>query len=105
MSDASLPHCEVCGEPEYACECEEFSKGNTNMTTLGEQRVRRSFNPENSALVEEIKSRTAELLNLCEMYRISMGPGEAVRCWAIAMERYEDAAMWAVKGATHVATS
>jgi hypothetical protein len=21
MSDASLPHCEVCGQPEYACQC------------------------------------------------------------------------------------
>ena len=23
MSDASLPHCAVCGEPEYACRCED----------------------------------------------------------------------------------
>lgn len=24
MSDASLPHCDECGEPEYACQCEIF---------------------------------------------------------------------------------
>jgi hypothetical protein len=23
MSDASLPHCEMCNEPEYACICED----------------------------------------------------------------------------------
>jgi hypothetical protein len=75
------------------------------MTTLGEQRVRKSFNPSGNELVDSIKAKTAELIDICEMYRISMGPGEAVRCWAIAMTYYEDAAMWAVKGATHVATS
>jgi hypothetical protein len=65
--------------------------------TIGEDRVRVTFNPGSSNLVDEIKQRTAELIDLCDKQG---GDGETKRLWSLAMTHYEDAAMWAVKGAT-----
>jgi hypothetical protein len=63
--------------------------------TVGEQRVRVSFNPSNNEKVDEIKARTADLIDLCEMLK-AIDP----RLAALAQTHYEDAAMWAVKAAT-----
>ena len=69
----------------------------------GEKRVRVKFNPAQSGLVDEIKQKTAELINIC--YEISTLSGqtdqlECHRLISLAMTAYEEAAMWAVKAAT-----
>jgi hypothetical protein len=70
--------------------------------TIGEDRVRVTFNPGSSNLVDEIKQRTAELIDLCDKQtwtQMSVD-AETKRLWSLAMTHYEDAAMWAVKAAT-----
>lgn len=63
--------------------------------SLGTDRVRTSFNPSKDNKVDEIKERTAELIDLCEDLK-SNDP----RLAATAQTAYELAAMWAVKLAT-----
>ena len=63
--------------------------------TLGQDRVRMSFNPSSNPTVDEIKQRTAELIDLCEKLK-----QKDARLAALAQTHYEDAAMWAVKAAT-----
>ncbi len=67
--------------------------------SIGEDRVRVKFNTAKDSLVNQIKQKTAELIDLCEQR-----PGaeaEEYRLWSLAMTHYEDAAMWAVKAATY----
>lgn len=66
--------------------------------SLGEKRVRTSFNPGQNGMVDSIKQKTAELINMCESL-FSQDP----RLASIAMTKYEEAAMWAVKAATATA--
>jgi len=66
--------------------------------TIGEDRVRTKFNPSAVDLVDQIKQKTAELINLCHDMEIS--GGESLRCAIEAEKAYEEAAMWAVKAAT-----
>jgi hypothetical protein len=63
--------------------------------TIGEKRVRLSFNPSNNELVDDIKLKSAELIDLCESMK-----DKDPRLVALAQTHYEDAAMWAVKAAT-----
>lgn len=63
--------------------------------TVGEARVRVSFNPESHSTVEEIKKMSAELIDICENLK-----GKDPRLAALAQTAYEEAAMWAVKLAT-----
>jgi len=63
--------------------------------TIGEQRVRTSFNPGKNDLVDQIKQKSAELINLCDELKSKDG-----RLASLAQTSYEDAAMWAVKAAT-----
>lgn len=63
--------------------------------TLGEARVRTDFNVTKSGTVDEIKIKTAELINLCETLKEKDG-----RLASLAQTSYEEAAMWAVKAAT-----
>lgn len=63
--------------------------------TIGEQRVRTAFNPSLEGVVDQIKQKTAELINMCEELK-SKDP----RLAALAQTDYEKAAMWAVKLAT-----
>lgn len=67
------------------------------MTTLGQQRVRSSFNPSENDKVAQIKKAAAELIDLCE--RMKADP-EKARWSALAQTSFEEAAMWAVKAAT-----
>ena len=71
---------------------------------LGEDRVRYKFNPSGNTLVDDIKRRTAELINIVhdlrEDARANDEGGEIARLCNLAMTHYEDAAMWAVKAAT-----
>lgn len=63
--------------------------------SLGEHRVRVSFNPSNSSTVDQIKQKSAELINICDELKIRDG-----RLASLAQTAYEEAAMWAVKAAT-----
>lgn len=67
--------------------------------TLGEIRVRTAFNPSKEGLIDDIKQRSAELINLVNCIPSSDNP-ELKRLQALAMNSYEEAAMWAVKAAT-----
>lgn len=72
--------------------------------TLGEQRVRTDFNASGKGVVDEIKAKSAELINLCDSLKPtdgSMMNGEKARLIAKAQTDYEQAAMWAVKAATY----
>lgn len=63
--------------------------------TIGEQRVRTSFNPSNDSIVDQIKQKSAELINLVETLK-----GLDPRCASIAQTEFETACMYAVKAAT-----
>lgn len=63
--------------------------------TLGENRVRTTFNPSQNDVVSQIKQKSAELINLCETLKEKDG-----RLASLAQTTYEEAAMWAVKAAT-----
>jgi hypothetical protein len=63
--------------------------------SVGERRVRTNFNVSNNNIVDQIKQRTAELINLCEELKAKDG-----RCASIAQTEFESAAHWAVKAAT-----
>lgn len=63
--------------------------------TLGRRRVRHTFNPGGNALVDEIKLKSAELIDLVETHK-----AKDPRLAALAQTHYEDAAMWAVKMVT-----
>lgn len=63
--------------------------------SFGERIVRTEFNPSNNGAVDQIKQKTAELINLCDELKEKDG-----RLASIAITTYEQAAMWAVKAAT-----
>lgn len=63
--------------------------------SVGEERVRVSFNISNNELVSEIKQKTAELINICEELK-----SRDIRLSNLAQTSYEEACMWAVKSAT-----
>jgi hypothetical protein len=72
--------------------------------SLGEDRVRIKFNPSDNSLVNQIKQKSAELIDLVEEMKLSAqkasAQSEVIRLCALAQTHYEDAAMWAVKAAT-----
>jgi len=72
--------------------------------TLGTDRVRLSFNPGGDSVVDQVKQKTAELIDLVhEMPDVDPAgqmTSETKRLKALAMTAYEEAAMWAVKAAT-----
>ena len=70
------------------------------MKTLGDSRVKIDFNTTKDTLVDEIKKKSAELIDLCETMRdfnIDMSSQEKMRVISLAQTGYEDACMWAVK--------
>ena len=72
--------------------------------STGAFRVRESFNPSQSELVDKLKRYTADLIDLCEDLKKAdmqdLSGNERARCAALAQTSYEIAAMWAVKAAT-----
>lgn len=72
--------------------------------SLGETRVRTTFNPSADSLVEQLKQKSADLINLCETMKHPSGGGtvhgEQARLVSLAQTAYEEAAMWAVKATT-----
>lgn len=85
---------------------EEMAKGAAPQPTLGESRIRTTFNPNDDSKVQHIKERAAEFINYIDknvnapanMPQRSLG--EFVRLKSLAMTAMEEAAMWAVKAAT-----
>lgn len=65
--------------------------------TLGMQRVRSLFNPQDRDTVRIIKEKCADLIDYVELLRPEGADG---RLLAIAETSIEEAAMWAVKAAT-----
>lgn len=66
--------------------------------TLGEQRVRTSFNVAEGKAADDImiiKNMSATLIDICEKLR-----AKDPRLASLAQTTYEEAAMWAVKAAT-----
>lgn len=74
--------------------------------TKGEFRVGTNFNPSKKGLVDEIKQKAAELIDLIETIPGSEGSInhtlglEVARLKALAQTEVESAAHWAVKAAT-----
>lgn len=69
--------------------------------SLGEDRVRIKFNPSNNDKVAQLKTKSAEAIDLCEQLRNDgSSDGEQQRLWRLAQTAYEEASMWAVKAAT-----
>ena len=67
-----------------------------NMTedTEGKRRVRTDFNPSKNELIDEIKEKTAYLIDLI------VTKGKSHVDSSMAATRYEEGAMWAVKSVT-----
>lgn len=82
--------------------------------SIGEKRVRVSFNPSEQSVVDSIKQKSADLIDILQAVRndevsktYEKTPeeknalsGEKLRLIALAQTAYEEAAMWAVKAAT-----
>lgn len=69
--------------------------------TLGETRVRLNFNPSANQDVESIKRLAAAFIDkVQELKSQGSASSEQQRLYALAQTHAEDAAMWAVKGAT-----
>lgn len=74
--------------------------------TLGEGRVRSSFNPNQAPHVAELKQQAAAFIDYCDSLRskadelLPSEVGELHRLISLAQTHAEDAAMWAVKAAT-----
>lgn len=78
---------------------------NTTPITLGECRVRTRFNVGGNEAVTEIKSKSAELINVLDQLRSINYPGTTInpekeRLISLAQTAYEEASMWAVKAIT-----
>jgi len=63
--------------------------------TVGQMRVRTSFNPSEKSLVNLIKEEVAELIDICEGLK-----KKDARLSSLAQTSFEEGAMWAVKAAT-----
>lgn len=67
--------------------------------TKGEYRVGLSFNPSGNNVVDDIKSRAADLIDMIDSIPVEDNQ-ERGRLKALAQTAVEEAAMWAVKAAT-----
>lgn len=65
--------------------------------TLGQKRVKAEFNPAKNDLVDQIKNKSAELIDLIEQMRLDSKTGEKQRLISLAQTEIEVGAMWAVK--------
>jgi hypothetical protein len=71
--------------------------------TKGEYRVGINFNPGGNIMVDNIKTKAAELIDLVDRIIALAYPeteNEVARLKALAQTHIEDGAMWAVKAAT-----
>lgn len=65
--------------------------------TLGQKRVKAEFNPSKTDLVDQLKNKAAEFIDLCEQLRTDGCSGEKHRVISIAQTEVETACMYAVK--------
>lgn len=65
--------------------------------TLGQKRVKAEFNLSKNEIVDQIKNKAAELIDLTEQLRVEGISGERHRLISIAQTEAETAAMYAVK--------
>jgi hypothetical protein len=77
----------------------------SEVKSLGERRVRVSFNPSNSGYVDQIKQKIAEVIDMVNDAQPDPKIDEAttkefLRLKALSLTALEEAAMWAVKAAT-----
>lgn len=70
------------------------------MKTIGEQRIRVEFNPSNKGLVDQVKQKTAELIDLMEELKEGSN-NEKIRLISLAQTSFEEAVMWGVKAMTY----
>lgn len=68
--------------------------------SFGEKACDVSFNPSRDPVVDEIKKKAAELIDLIAALRSAAGPGEKGRYYSKAISHIEDGQMNAVKAAT-----
>lgn len=68
-----------------------------NEPTLGQKRVKAEFNPAKNDLVDQIKNKSAELIDLIELARTENATGEKHRIIALAQTNVETACMYGVK--------
>lgn len=78
---------------------------NDVMETIGQKRIRVTFNPGQDQIVVDIKQATADLIDRLDDLRNAEAikqnvSGEKLRLIALAQTSYEEAAMWAVKAVT-----
>jgi len=87
-------------EPDNVCQTVELNEEKTmSEITLGEKRVRMEFNVNDSSLSEEIKRKSANLIDLLENVKNETkhpDKNERNRLLTLAQTAYEEAAMWAV---------
>jgi hypothetical protein len=81
--------------------------GGQRQLTFGEKAVGLTFNPSGDAVVHALKSRFAQIIDLCNeertkamSTRIASQPSETARLWSIAITEAQGAQMWGVKAAT-----
>jgi hypothetical protein len=69
--------------------------------TVGEHLVRTTFNPSNDGLIDQIKQKSADLINLISQIEDGINVDyQAARLKSLAITNIENGAMWAVKAAT-----
>lgn len=65
--------------------------------TLGQKRVKAEFNPAKNGLVDQIKDKSASLIDMIESMRVEGITSEKHRVLSIAQTEIETACMYAVK--------
>lgn len=65
--------------------------------TLGQKRVKAEFNPVKNGLVDQIKGKSASLIDMIESMRVEGITSEKHRVLSIAQTEIETACMYAVK--------
>lgn len=68
--------------------------------TFGEKAVGLTFNPSNDEAVQQIKERSAALIDTLNDYRNATEDGEVKRMISVAITEAQTAQMWGVKGVT-----
>jgi len=65
--------------------------------TLGQKRVKADFNPDKNDVVDQIKNKSAELIDLLEQLRNEESSGEKHRVISVAQTEIETACMYGIK--------
>jgi len=79
------------------------SQANSNVDmnlTFGERAVGLTFNPSGNSVVDKIKRRFANAIDVLHDLRLDSGDNEVKRMLSIAITEAQTAQMWAVKAVT-----